>query len=435
MNGAASPGVFYRQTVDCEEGNNSCFLLQSPIYSQQYSQIYFCRLAALRKEVESSARSKWTGNVLFVDRLLHLQQGVDCVIFGVLYKELDLKPSILKEYSKNPAEPVPVLPVRPSFTSDTDTVILEDETGRIRLNFENCSFGADTFLTGTVIAIKGQETPSGDFSVDDICFPGIPSLTIPYSLENDVFVMFVSGIGLGATWNIPMREAMFLDFISGKLGNEEDYRFCSQIAHLFVLGNLLCDVGQETLMKKLQEQQTMNAGQQFFNAEHLISADRFLTTLLSTIPVTLLPGEMDPTNFLLPQQPLHPCLLPSSSKYISLRRVTNPYQCQVNGRNILACSGQNVDDACRYSKFDWNSVEDRLLIMENFLNYRHLCPTAPDTLPCYPYYEEVSLPSHTLLLTYFLHFIGSICVKRVPTYICRWKSTCLWYTTNRIRWH
>ncbi|GJQ12237.1 hypothetical protein GpartN1_g4028.t1 [Galdieria partita] len=384
---AHSTKVMYRQTVDYEEHQNP-FLVHSRTYSQQYSQIYYCRLAALRQVVEDSARNKWTGNVLFIDRLLHLQQGNNCVIVGVIYKEMDLKPSILKEYSKNPAEPVPILPVKPCFISDSDVVILEDETGRIRLNFDHCDLSAGTLLTGTVVAVKGQETSSGDFSVDDICFPGIPSLKIPYSLDNDIFILFVSGVGLGAPWNVSMREALFLDFVSGKLGNEEDYEFCCQVGHLFVLGNLLSCAGQETLAMKSQEQPTVSGPQQLLNAEPLISADRFLTTLSSTIPVTLLPGEADPTNLLLPQQPLHHSLLPSSSKYNSLRRVTNPYQCCLNGRKILACSGQNVDDACRYSTFDWNSVEDRLTVMENMLSLRHLCPTAPDTLPCYPYYEE-----------------------------------------------
>ncbi|EME30835.1 DNA polymerase delta subunit 2 [Galdieria sulphuraria] len=379
--------VMYRQTVDYEEEHNP-FLLHSRNYSQQYSQIYFCRLAALRPVVENAARNKWTDGILFRDRLLHLQQGDNCVIIGVIYKEMDLKPSILKEYSKNPAEPVPILPVKPSFVSDSDVVILEDETGRIRLNFDRCCLGVNILLTGTVVAVKGQETSSGDFSVDELCFPGIPPLKVPRSLDNDIFILFVSGIGLGAPWNVSMREAMFLDFITGKLGNEEDYHFCSQIGHLFVLGNLLSSAGDETLANKSNDQQTVNSAQQLFNAEPLISADRFLTTLSSTIPVTLLPGEADPTNLLLPQQPLHHSLLPSSSKYNSFRRVTNPYQCCINGRKILVCSGQNIDDACRYSTWDWNSVENRLTVMENMLSFRHLCPTAPDTLPCYPYYDE-----------------------------------------------
>lgn len=42
--------------------------------------------------------------------------------------------------------------------------------------------------------------------------------------------------------------------------------------------------------------------------------DIFLSNLAMCCCVTLMPGEYDPTNAMLPQKPLHPCLLPKSSR-------------------------------------------------------------------------------------------------------------------------
>ena len=47
---------------------------------------------------------------------------------------------------------------------------------------------------------------------------------------------------------------------------------------------------------------------------------------------------------------------------------------------LLGTSGQNIDDAMRYS-----SYSDPLAVLEHTLSWKHLAPTTPDTLSCYPY--------------------------------------------------
>lgn len=51
----------------------------------------------------------------------------------------------------------------------------------------------------------------------------------------------------------------------------------------------------------------------------------------TSVPVDVMPGEFDPTNYTLPQQPLHHCMLPLASAYSTLQLVTNPYQADVDG--------------------------------------------------------------------------------------------------------
>jgi hypothetical protein len=91
-------------------------------------------------------------------------------------------------------------------------------------------------------------------------------------------------------------------------------------------------------------------GEQDAIADPMKDADLFLSQMCSTGPVDVMPGEGDPSNFTLPQQPLHPVLFPLSSKYSTLRCVTNPYDAEIGGIRFLGTSGQAVADIARYSR-------------------------------------------------------------------------------------
>lgn len=54
----------------------------------------------------------------------------------------------------------------------------------------------------------------------------------------------------------------------------------------------------------------------------------YLQSLTETVPVTIMPGEHDVSNCILPQQPLHPCLFNDESGM--LETATNPYTCTIN---------------------------------------------------------------------------------------------------------
>lgn len=50
-----------------------------------------------------------------------------------------------------------------------------------------------------------------------------------------------------------------------------------------------------------------------------------------------MPGQYDPTNYTLPQQPLHRCMFPLSSVYPTLHLVSNPYQADIDGVRYDQC--------------------------------------------------------------------------------------------------
>ena len=103
----------------------------------------------------------------------------------------------------------------------------------------------------------------------------------------------------------------------------------------------------------------------------------------ASIDVDLMPGAHDPANFVIPQQPLHHCLFPQSNQLSTFHAVSNPYNCRIGDCLVMGTSGQPVLDLLLNS-----SMEDPLDAMQKTLEWRHMCPTAPDTLGCYPYMEE-----------------------------------------------
>jgi DNA polymerase delta subunit 2 len=121
-----------------------------------------------------------------------------------------------------------------------------------------------------------------------------------------------------------------------------------------------------------------------------------------TMSVDLLPGSDDPASYILPQRPIHKGMFQSSfSANLSCR--TNPCALKVEGSYVFGTSGQNLEDLLRYVPAG-NDVTTALDLAEKTLQWRHFAPTAPDTLPCFPYASE---DPFIFSQTPHLYFIGN----------------------------
>ena len=126
------------------------------------------------------------------------------------------------------------------------------------------------------------------------------------------------------------------------------------------------------------------------------------------MPIHLLPGKTDPTGTILPQQPLPRAMFGLSAAHSSFCCETNPayirvvsdaddpaYQgpdtrpgpstnnTKLDSRLVLVTSGQTLDDMFKYLP---SPPATRIGIAEATLRWRHVAPTAPDTLWCHPYF-------------------------------------------------
>ena len=121
------------------------------------------------------------------------------------------------------------------------------------------------------------------------------------------------------------RFALLTDWLGGRLSDDDD--FTRSVARCFCVGDVVCldpaaAKGRERTARALDNK---NGDQE---DKHTVlapvrAADVRLARLASLLPTACLPGARDPTSFALPQQPLHPLLLPLSLIHIS--EPTRPY--------------------------------------------------------------------------------------------------------------
>lgn len=343
-------------------------------FSRQYAHIYAARLLEMRPLLSERAQQKW-GSDVSIRKLCDLQTGEQCCIVGTLFKRMELQPSILKEISEE--HNLLPQPARAKYISDTDELILEDELQRIKLEGK---IDRDRCFTGSVIAIYGAERNDGKFTVEDFCTADLPVQAPRPSLSADRYVLLVSGLGLGSSHADSLLGLQLLvDMITGQLGDQGEQSGAASISRVLLAGNLLSQSTQDKDTSTKAKYLTKKTQAGSVDAIRLL--DDLLFQLVSSVPVDVMPGQYDPTNYTLPQQPLHRCMLPMSSAYPTLQLASNPYQANIDGVRFLGTSGQNVSDIQKYS-----SMNSNLEILEETLRLRHIAPTAPDTLGCYPFY-------------------------------------------------
>lgn len=358
--------------------------LKEKAFRTQFASIYYQRLMQMTPALRKAATAKWISSgqhagkptPTMVNKILEVKSNERCIIVGTVYKEMKLKPNILDEYHAREKYEAPP-PVRSKYHQPDDTIIMEDQSGRIAITG---SIVPGDLVSGVLMAALGVENDEGDFEVEDVCFcDGGPQQAL--STEgSDVFVALVSGLEVGEGNQdslLPMQ--MFIDYVTGQLGSPAEQECASKIARVIVAGNLIeridSDVDDVAVYKrKGVDAKTVNSMKEL---------DQVLTHLTACVPVDIMAGPYDPSNQTMPQQPLHRCMFPLSASTGILRGATNPYDCTINGLTFLGTSGQNVDDVYRFS-----SHEKRLSILECIHKWRHLCPTAPDTLGCFPFYQN-----------------------------------------------
>ncbi|KAL2025063.1 hypothetical protein VTK56DRAFT_65 [Thermocarpiscus australiensis] len=435
-------------------------------YQQQFADIYFLRLTKIKPAVEAVASTAWQGTVLGgetakkKERVLDVRQGELCWVAGTVYMDMPLKPSVLEDISKDRWIAAPTTVDHYYSEDGADSIMLEDDSGRIRLVG---SILKDYFLvTGCIIAVMGTENVNGEFEVIDLKFADLPpqperwSLSKPSSngmsnkktpkiKDEDVEmtdlpspsrgskkIAIVSGLEFSGTdTSYAMELNLLLEFLLGEALDPAAQSELSHISRLIIAGNSIAKpsataaaaaaaaddpagTGTTDSLKKPHKKYGYDSSS--YNPLPSRLLDTFLSELLPSMPITLLPGAHDPANASYPQQPIHAAMFPKARAYTAvppgtkttgtaaaagdeagspsseggggpepgwLDAVTNPWEGEVEGWRVLGTGGQNLDDMCKYVDSD-----DRLGMMEAMCRWRCSAPTAPDTLWTYPFQED-----------------------------------------------
>ncbi|KAI1415238.1 DNA polymerase alpha/epsilon subunit B-domain-containing protein [Hypoxylon sp. FL1857] len=413
-------------------------------YQQQFADMYFLRLTKIKPAIEELASTEWKGTVLGdetvkrVERVLDIRQGELCWVTGTVYMDMPLKPNILEDVSKDRWLSAPISNKKYFSDDGSDAVTLEDESGRIRL--VGNVLDSVILVTGCIIAVMGTENVNGELEVIDLKFPDLPpqpdrwalskppatngsskgakakikdedaEMTDSQSKGSGGKIAIVSGLefsGNDASHAIELN--LLLEYLLGESLDPAAQQELSQISRLIIAGNSISleerrATDEDITEKKAQKKYGYDSSS--YNALPSQLLDEFLSTLLPTMPVTLLPGAQDPANASYPQQPIHPAMFPESRPYTAqpgssevgwFDTVTNPWEGEIEGWRFLGTGGQNVDDIFKYVGSD-----DRLGMMEAMCRWRCCAPTAPDTLWSYPFQDDDPFVMQTCPHLYFV---------------------------------
>lgn len=300
-------------------------------------------------------------------------------------------------------------PPREKYVSPSgqDQTMLEDESGRLRLI--GTPLQLSLLVTGCVIAVMGTENANGEFEVVDLKYPDLPWQPQRWERDDGSVVVsngngtsqvkqqdkrvvggkvaIISGLGISGDEADTLALDLFMEYLLGEACGRSTQNDVGKISRLFIAGNSICEgtplAAQDELPdRKASKKYGYDASA--YNPAPTAHLDNFLANLLPSIPITLLPGESDPANVSLPQQPIHPAMFPRSRAYSAIPgseepgwfdSVTNPWEGDVDGWRMMGTGGQPIDDVYKYVDGD-----ERLEMMENLLRWRCGAPTAPDTL-------------------------------------------------------
>lgn len=228
--------------------------------------------------------------------------------------------------------------------------------------------------------ILGYENDEGKFVVDDVLFYESGPQTPLKDLSSAPLVVFVSGLDQSATHDFTMSLELFQQWLYGNLPNtNNDFDFeASNVVRVIVAGNSV-----RTSMEVRPKTILMRQPESTVTLQAVKAVDDLVYGWSQSVNVDLMPGEFDPANCMLPQQPMHHLMFPNSATCGAFKCVTNPYEFYIEDRLILGTSGQNVSNIQKFSH-----IEDPLEALRSITKWSIVAPTAPDTLSCYPYHDE-----------------------------------------------
>jgi DNA polymerase delta subunit 2 len=253
--------------------------------------------------------------------------------------------------------------------------MLEDESGRLQLT--GSLLGHFDLCTGCIVAVLGTENQDGAFDIIDIKVVDLPVQPDRWALQPKPKSETASKIAIvsGLKFDAGSGDSLALDLLSEYLMGESDPS-AQQIVRLMIAGGSLSNASPIPI----RENSTKKYAQRDANEPtswNLSPVKRFDMWLASILP----------TGVSIPQQPLHSAFFANSRQYLKAPKaprpdpspwfdsVTNPWDGEVEGWKLLATGGQPINDMFKYVEGD-----DRLGMMEAFLRWRNIAPTAPDTL-------------------------------------------------------
>lgn len=351
-------------------------------FHRQYCHVYRARMQLLQQRILATA-TQLLGEDIEPCRLTKAKKDQTVLVIGTVAKRVKLRPSILRDLAEEQLIlPQPV--AENKLVGEEDYLEFEDDVQIVRLSG---AVDMDDLATGCVVGIYG--TPLGDdvFRVNRIVWPcKAPQPPYPV-LNDDRYVMFVSGFSFTGQMEKDAEKLVALDLLQkwlcGSLSlSQKERDIVERLVRLIVAGEsvAITDQGREYTTAA----RYLIRNEECPNVECAAHMDKFLSKISGLLEVDVMPGLGDPSTHLIPQQPIHRAVFPRSSQHgRMLNLVTNPYHFNLDGIHIMGTSGENLSDLRRLTRKS-GSVD----LLRKILDWQHLAPTVPDTIDGFPFIDR-----------------------------------------------
>ena len=358
-------------------------------FQAQYCELYRLRLdkigGNLRKKIKQKVK-----NARFED-LANMERGNTVFVIGNLFKKLFNKVSFLNRMEEPGFNDL--FPQLPELSADNenDEIYIEDFSGRRKLDLSQATLCHDIqalqadqvvecreglLLNGLTVAVEGALIQGSEILVRRIILPGlIPPQAMKVEngfcekketglgtveellekLERDKdrkLIALTSGLEISKNCShLDSLRLMFDDF-NGKLASNEMAKILEHLEGFFVLGNSvnvqeginLCLLGSYNHEEKFKEMLAEMS-------QCMKSLDRYIKSLAESSNVIIIPGEKDPSDDFIPQQPLNKSLFfhSYSDNLNGLILGSNPSTLSFCDKKILLTSGQSIQQIMKYA--------------------------------------------------------------------------------------
>jgi len=261
---------------------------------------------------------------------------------------------------------------------------IEDPTGTTKA-IVNKSKGeamniAKDIVHDEVIGMTGTIADKAIF-INSIFLPDVPLTKELRKASEEVYAVTLSCVHVGSKLFIPDEFQRFIDWLGGKVGNEEQKHIASKVKYVFITGDLVDGVG--TYPKQEEELTIQDIYEQYSEFA------RYLKQIPLDKRIILSPGNHDVVRIAEPQPPIYKEYARELWDMPNVTMVSNPAMVNIHAKNghpgfdVLVYHGFSYTyyaDKVEGIRMSGKNVSERIeLIMRYLLQKRHLAPTHAST--------------------------------------------------------
>jgi DNA polymerase II small subunit len=316
------------------------------------------------------------------------------------------------------------------FTKNGHIILeVEDPTGNIKVIIKQSESNQEMFREAEDIVLDecigivgfnmpGEKQASVIFATE-ILIPDVPNNKELKKSPDEAYAVFLSDIHIGSTFFCESEFMKFINWLNGKVGNEENKRTAKKIKYIFISGDLIDGIGiypgqeEELTIKDIYAQYDECA--------------KYFKMIPEHIQIIVCAGNHDAVRLSEPQPKLCPDFAKSIYELSNVTIITNPGMVRIHesanfsGFDVLLYHGYSFDYYVQEVKTirENGKYKSPDQIMKFLLRRRHLAPTHGFN-PYIPDTEDDPLVINFLpdfFITGHIHY-ASASIYRNITMIC-----------------